>query len=295
MVGAYQLSKGNTNMTNRSVERGEEDCAQSSGDDGLDQVDFKGGEVGLEASTLMLQVEERLKLVTGKWNLPGSSCGSSTSLEIQVAESEDELVTDESDSGSEVEYAVEENDGNHFSMDDSDGDDDARAYFPCPFCYVEIEIQVLCIHLQDEHCFDLKNAVCPLCAANLGKDATGHFIVQHSSSLKRRRKYLKSGHWNGTSAMLGKELNSFLGSPANGKANPHESMPDPLLSPFLSGISITDPKERQEDESLKKNVSVTSVSQSPGISSLSAGNELDQEERRQKAAFVQDLIASMIL
>lgn len=26
--------------------------------------------------------------------------------------------------------------------------------------------------------------VCPLCAANLGKDVIGHFIVQHASSLK---------------------------------------------------------------------------------------------------------------
>lgn len=40
-----------------------------------------------------------------------------------------------------------------------DGDDDVRAWFPCPFCYVEIEIPVLCGHLQEEHCFDLKNAV----------------------------------------------------------------------------------------------------------------------------------------
>ena len=42
---------------------------------------------------------------------------------------------------------------------DSDGEDDARSYFPCPFCCVEIEVPVLCSHLQEEHCFDLKNAV----------------------------------------------------------------------------------------------------------------------------------------
>lgn len=48
----------------------------------------------------------------------------------------------------------------HLAMDDSDGDEDTRAYFPCPFCYVDIEVHVLCSHLQNEHCFDLKNAVC---------------------------------------------------------------------------------------------------------------------------------------
>lgn len=49
---------------------------------------------------------------------------------------------------------------NHLTMDDSDGDDNSRAYFPCPFCYVEIEVHLFCSHLLDEHCFDLKNAVC---------------------------------------------------------------------------------------------------------------------------------------
>lgn len=129
---------------------------------------------------------------------------------------------------------------NHLVLDEFEGDEDARAYFPCPFCYVEIEVNLLCSHLQIEHCFDLKNAVttpstllcliadysmnlihcraqdsctiwyikekrgkcsevqvsdklnlllqkfqvCPLCAANLGKDATGHFTAQHASSLK---------------------------------------------------------------------------------------------------------------
>lgn len=37
--------------------------------------------------------------------------------------------------------------------------DDVRAWFPCPFCYVHIAAGVLCSHLQEEHCFDLKNAV----------------------------------------------------------------------------------------------------------------------------------------
>lgn len=48
---------------------------------------------------------------------------------------------------------------NHLNMDGSEGEDDSRAYFPCPFCYVEIELHTLCSHLQEEHCFDLKNAV----------------------------------------------------------------------------------------------------------------------------------------
>ncbi|XP_015579826.1 protein DEHYDRATION-INDUCED 19 homolog 5 [Ricinus communis] len=179
----------------------------------------------------------------------------------------------------------------HLLIDDSDGDDDARAYFPCPFCYVDIEIHVLCSHLQNEHCFDLKNAVCPLCAANLGKDVIGHFIVHHASSLKRRRKSLKSGPWIGSSAMINKDLGSFLGSSANGRANINEAAPDPLLSPFLGGVSHSHPKGSEQDESCK----MSAHSASFEISWHGGGDKLDSEERRQRAAFVQQLIASTII
>ncbi|KAJ6882312.1 hypothetical protein NC651_028802 [Populus alba x Populus x berolinensis] len=173
---------------------------------------------------------------------------------------------------------------NHLAMDDSDGDDNSRAYFPCPFCYVEIEVHLFCGHLLDEHCFDLKNAVCPLCAANLGKDAIGHFIVQHASSLKHRRKHKKSGLWTGSSAMLGKDLSSFLGSSTNSRANTHESAPDPLLSPFLGNLSLSDPRQSQHDE--PSNISA-SHSKSSGMSSLDRGSQVDYEEQRQKSTFVQ--------
>ncbi|KAF7806028.1 protein DEHYDRATION-INDUCED 19-like protein 5-like [Senna tora] len=147
---------------------------------------------------------------------------------------------------------------------DSEGDDESRSYFPCPFCYLEIEVPVLCSHLQEEHCFDLKNAVCPLCAANLGKDATSHFIVQHSISLKRRR----------SKATLGKKL------PTNVRGNRHEPVPDPLLSPFISNASIQTSNSIHQDEPSINNV--------PTISDAkSAGDEKDHEEKKQKAAFVQ--------
>ncbi|KAB5532050.1 hypothetical protein DKX38_018720 [Salix brachista] len=196
--------------------------------------------------------------------------------------------------------------GNHLAMDDSDGDDNSRAYFPCPFCYVEIEVHVFCSHLQDEHCFALKNAVCPLCAANLGKDAIEHFIVHHASSMKvlftcsgpssekeqHRRKHKKSGLLTGSSAMLGKDLSSFLGSSTNSRTNTHGSAHDPLLSPFLVNPSPSDPRKSQHDEPFNKSAS---DSKSSGMSSLDGGNQVDYEEQRQKSAFVQQLIASTIL
>ncbi|GLT28077.1 hypothetical protein SLA2020_030330 [Shorea laevis] len=132
--------------------------------------------------------------------------------------------------------------------DDLERDDDTRTYFPCPFCYVEIEINALCSHLQEEHCFDLKYAVCPLCAANLGKDVIGHFIVQHASSLKHRRKSKNSGFWPGITGTLGKELSSFLASPTGGSKSTQESPPDPFLFPFLCSLPASATKDFQQDK-----------------------------------------------
>ncbi|KVI06303.1 Drought induced 19/ RING finger protein 114 [Cynara cardunculus var. scolymus] len=165
---------------------------------------------------------------------------------------------------------------NHPMMD---GEDDVRAWFPCPFCYVEIEIPVLCCHLQEEHCFDLKNAVfpstlyllinhltfynqshfdlnrngsvCPICAANLGKDAIAHFTSHHVHSVKRRRKSQKSGLWsNGMN--IAREMTD--------RGNMQETTPDPLSAFFI--------KEAEEPK--------------------------DHEEKSHRAAFVQQLIFSTI-
>ncbi|XP_054820589.1 protein DEHYDRATION-INDUCED 19 homolog 5-like isoform X2 [Prosopis cineraria] len=134
---------------------------------------------------------------------------------------------------------------------ESDGDDDARSYFPCPFCYVEIEVPVLCSHLQEEHCFELKNAVCPLCAANLGRDATAHFIVQHSSSLKRRRKPEKSNTLSGNSAMPGKKLVT------GARGNRHDPTTNLILSPFVCNSSIQNSDSVHQDELTNNKVSIS--------------------------------------
>ncbi|XP_075660345.1 protein DEHYDRATION-INDUCED 19 homolog 5-like isoform X1 [Castanea sativa] len=177
----------------------------------------------------------------------------------------------------------------HTILYDSDNDDDSRALFPCPFCIVDIDVSVLCSHLQEEHCFDLKNAVCPMCAANLGKDVIGHFIVQHASSLKRRRKSEKYGFLSGNSTMLGKKF------PTHPIGNKHESTPDPLLSSFIYNMPFSAPKCIPQDECFREDASsATSDVKSIEPSSLHEDHEQDKEEKRKKAAFVQELIVSTI-
>eukprot|EP00262_Sarcandra_glabra_P008526 TRINITY_DN2205_c0_g1_i3.p1 TRINITY_DN2205_c0_g1~~TRINITY_DN2205_c0_g1_i3.p1 ORF type:complete len:218 (-),score=29.48 TRINITY_DN2205_c0_g1_i3:276-929(-) len=188
----------------------------------------------------------------------------------------------------------------HLSLDDSEGDDDVRACFPCPFCYVDIEVHVLCTHLQEEHCFDVKNAVCPVCAANMGKDMIGHFTVQHSHLVKQRRKSQRTGIWTNSSGMFGKqmrELSSFhITASANGRGNAPDTAPDPLLSPFLCGLLLPDPIINQDANSSMgtSSASISLDEKSTEPSTSNGDQEQGSEERRQRAEFFQQIIMSTI-
>eukprot|EP00268_Persea_americana_P010877 TRINITY_DN14455_c0_g1_i3.p1 TRINITY_DN14455_c0_g1~~TRINITY_DN14455_c0_g1_i3.p1 ORF type:complete len:194 (+),score=47.23 TRINITY_DN14455_c0_g1_i3:227-808(+) len=159
---------------------------------------------------------------------------------------------------------------------DSEGDEEMRALFPCPFCYVDIEVAVLCTHLQEEHCFDVKNA--------------------------RRRKSQRTGLWTNSSAMPGKELrelSSFLGEGAasvNARRSTVDSMPDPLLSPFLCGLTLSDAKDKRDANSgIDSRVVPTPVgAKSTELSTSDGDREQDDEERKQRAEFVQMLVLSTI-
>ncbi|CAM6042902.1 unnamed protein product [Sphagnum compactum] len=72
----------------------------------------------------------------------------------------------------------------HINLDDVDGDEDVRSDFSCPYCYEDFDLTSLCSHLEDEHCFEFKPAICPVCAAKIGKDMVGHVTLQHANLLK---------------------------------------------------------------------------------------------------------------
>ncbi|KAL7138893.1 hypothetical protein ABFS83_09G013600 [Erythranthe nasuta] len=187
------------------------------------------------------------------------------------------------------------NSGNHMLIEGEGGGDEVGAWFPCPFCYVEIELPLLCIHLQQEHCFDLKNAVCPICAANLGKDALGHFMVQHAHSIKRRKKSQKSGFWSNVPTNFVKdlrELSSFLGNNSiTGPGNLNESGHDPLLSPFLCTVPATAPKDSRKE--ISSSFAATRDAESKTDCPDKVEGE-DYEERKKQVAFVQELLFSTI-
>ncbi|KAL6649724.1 hypothetical protein ACP70R_013948 [Stipagrostis hirtigluma subsp. patula] len=131
----------------------------------------------------------------------------------------------------------------------SGGHDEWWEYFPCPFCYTEVEVPFLCDHLQVEHCFDMKNAilfiphddelnyddqteilqVCPICADCLGSDTAAHFRIQHSHLLKRRKPCSKPSLAAENEADEDEE--DYIEAPSHcmGRQAPHTT-PDPLLS-----------------------------------------------------------------
>uniref|UniRef100_A0A452XLH6 Di19 zinc-binding domain-containing protein n=2 Tax=Aegilops tauschii subsp. strangulata TaxID=200361 RepID=A0A452XLH6_AEGTS len=132
------------------------------------------------------------------------------------------------------------------------GEDEWWEYFPCPFCYIEVEVPFLCDHLQEEHCFDMKNAVCPICADNLGADTAGHFREQHSQQLKMR----KSSSSRAGAAAADKEAyeedDSYYeeSSYIMGRPVADDHSPDPLLSQFICTVAppVVDPEPSKAEE-----------------------------------------------
>ncbi|TVU37039.1 hypothetical protein EJB05_19006 [Eragrostis curvula] len=174
-------------------------------------------------------------------------------------------------------------------------------YFPCPFCYIEVEVPFICNHLQEEHCFDTKNAVCPICANNLGKDMAAHFRVQHSHLLKRR-KPAKPSSWpaaaNNTAPGLGAyEVNPYFEEPQHYRmsSRPYQDpAPDPLLSQFICSI------EQSEDVISGTVSNESGVATIPDEQRLKKGvsydtSKLGLEERLQRIEFVTEILMSTIL
>ncbi|GLJ37842.1 hypothetical protein SUGI_0769770 [Cryptomeria japonica] len=56
------------------------------------------------------------------------------------------------------------------SVDGFEVEEDVRPDFPCPYCYEEYDIASLCSHLEDEHSYEAKPALCPVCSIKVGRD-----------------------------------------------------------------------------------------------------------------------------
>lgn len=163
----------------------------------------------------------------------------------------------------------------------TDVDDDYQSDFRCPFCDFEIQVP-LCSDFEEEYCSSPKNVVCPVCEENLGNNAFTQFT--HSSSRKWGWKTEKSSIWSGNSAMFGKKLAA--------RGNKQESIPDPLLSPFICNVPIPNYNNNHPDENSSlsnKDIEIHNAKRSG-----TDGVEQDEQEQWLRATFVQKLMLSTI-
>ncbi|XP_024389433.1 protein DEHYDRATION-INDUCED 19 [Physcomitrium patens] len=195
----------------------------------------------------------------------------------------------------------------HLNLDDVDGDEDLRAEFSCPFCYEEFDTTALCPHLEEEHCFESRPAMCPVCAVKVPKDMVGHISLQHGHLFKmqRRRRFRRAGvPSNATLSLLGKELReahlqALLGGTS--RSSGLSSATDPLLSSMVYNVPISETEDPPKptvvvEEQPAKLSSLSQQSKASAESSLTA-EELEEKRKHanMRAKFVQQLVLSTLL
>ncbi|KAG4990457.1 hypothetical protein JHK82_023961 [Glycine max] len=189
-------------------------------------------------------------------------------------------------------------------VEESEGSDDFRAEFLCPFCAEDYDVVSLCCHIDDHHPIQAKNGVCPICGKKVGLDLVGHITTQHGnflriSFLQRKRRVRKVGSGS-TMSILRKELRegalqSLLGG--SSYLASCNSEPDPLLSSFMFNPAVTDDSASAkppsvEDALVKESSKDDFLERKPQQLQLS---EEDQVEKARRFEFVQGLLMSTIL
>ncbi|KAM0861566.1 hypothetical protein ACQ4PT_045809 [Festuca glaucescens] len=176
------------------------------------------------------------------------------------------------------------------------GDDEWWEYFPCPYCYIEVEVPFLCDHLHEEHCFDMKNAVCPICADNLGTDTAGHFRDQHSQLLKRRKPSSKArGAAAADKETCEEDDGSYFETTSYIMGNPvADHSPDPLLSQFICTVAPPpidlEPSDAKEVDHAPPSLYDHRVDRVV----MDNASRQDLEERLQRVEFVMQMLMTTI-
>ncbi|XP_052188723.1 protein DEHYDRATION-INDUCED 19 homolog 4-like isoform X2 [Diospyros lotus] len=188
-------------------------------------------------------------------------------------------------------------------MDDSDVDEDSRLEFLCPFCDEDFDIVGLCCHIEEDHAFDAKAGVCPVCAKRVGMDLVGHITMQHARPLNVQpiRRLQKSGS-NLIFSISRKELRdrslqSIFGLSHN-LVSSFTAEPDPLLSSFMYSHPGSDESAKvKSDSTMEASLTMESLTEVSAERNVrqSPLSDKDQEERARKCKFVQGLLLSTFL
>ncbi|XP_042500259.1 protein DEHYDRATION-INDUCED 19-like [Macadamia integrifolia] len=198
------------------------------------------------------------------------------------------------------------------NIDDFEVEEEVRPDFPCPYCYEDYDIASLCSHLEDEHPFESKVTVCPICSVKVSRDMLNHITLQHGHlfKLQRRRRLRRVAIPNSqTLSFLGRDLREahlqvLLGGGGYRSSNanaPSNAATDPFLSSLVFNFPTSEADEISKSVvSSAEDISVkNATSTHPWKSSFDSS--LSSEEREQKikqatvrAGFVQDLLLSTL-
>lgn len=197
------------------------------------------------------------------------------------------------------------------SIDDFEVEEEVRPDFPCPYCYEEYDIASLCSHLEYEHSFESKVAVCPICSVKVARDMLNHITLQHGHlfKLQRRRRLRRVAIPNSQAlSLLGRDLREahlqvLLGGGGfrSSNANASNAVTDPFLSSLVLNFPGCDAEEISK--SAVSNVEDTTVDNMTSTETWKSSfySSLSYEEREQKmkqatvrATFMQDLLLSTL-
>ncbi|KAK9269324.1 hypothetical protein L1049_001095 [Liquidambar formosana] len=207
-------------------------------------------------------------------------------------------------------YAFYHNHNSHLDrIDDFEVEDEGRPDFPCPYCYEDHDMASLCLHLEDEHSFESRVAVCPICSVKVARDMLSHITVQHGHLLKlqRRRRLRKVAIPNSQAlSLLGRDLREahlqvLLGGSGYRSSNANAS--NAATDSFLSSLILNFPSCEAEEisKSTSSNFEDTSVKNATSTNTwnTSFDSSLSLEEREKRireatvrAGFVQDVLLS---
>ncbi|KAF6143754.1 hypothetical protein GIB67_031061 [Kingdonia uniflora] len=191
-------------------------------------------------------------------------------------------------------------------------EEEIRPDLPCPYCYEDYDITSLCSHLEDEHSFEAKVSVCPICSVRVARDMLSHITLQHGHLLKlqRRRKLRRVPVPNNqTLSSLGRDLREahlqvLLGR-GGYRSNNTNNASDAVTDSFLSSLVLNFPASEAEEisKSIMSPNEDTPIKKTPSIQTLKSSfdSSLSYEEREQKirqatvrAGFMQDILLSTL-
>lgn len=189
-------------------------------------------------------------------------------------------------------------------LDEVEGDEEElRPEFACPYCFEPLDIFSLCSHVADEHCFESRPVVCPVCVTKVGKDIVVHITTHHTNLFKtqRRRRFRKPA---AASVQLNQaNLQAMLGTscpPAAVSRSVSGSLPDLLLSTLLNGpVSDTDDPKLGLDSTQAPVASAVTAAAGPRSSCSDCCLTAEEKEQKLEQAtlrshFMQQLVLSTL-